>query len=125
MHENGYRVELGAGGKARFYGSRGQPIPEAPAPPRLNGDPVARLRRRHAELGLAIDATTGLPTWDGKPLDLAMAVDGLRAVTERPPEIRRTFPRKRPALEVALSAGGENERFDAWSSVRQCREVPP
>ncbi len=125
VHENGYRVELGAGGKARFYGSRGQPIPEAPAPPRLNGDPVARLRRRHAELGLAIDATTGLPTWDGKPLDLAMAVDGLRAVTERPPEIRRTFPRKRPALEVALSAGGENERFDAWSSVRQCREVPP
>ncbi len=129
VHEKGYRVKLGGDGRTSFYGRRGQPIPEAPCLPRLQGDPVAALRRRHAGLGLAIDATTGLPTWDGTPTDLGMAVDGLLAATEQPPRMRKTFPRERVGDAETDSAGAQAGRFDRSQgpSVRRFQErgIPP
>ncbi len=78
-------MRLREDGSTRFYGPRGSPIPEAPAPRRLLAEPVATLRRRHAELGLEIDATAGLPNWT--PLDLALAVEDLRSFPSRTSEI--------------------------------------
>jgi hypothetical protein len=40
----------------------------------LSGDPAAALRAQHRAEGLAIDAWTGFPRWDGRPVDYDQAV---------------------------------------------------
>jgi len=77
LHEGGFRVELDADGTSRFYSRRGWLIPEVPPAPLLEGDPAVELTRRNWEVGLEINPSTGLPSWQGESLDLGYAIDGL------------------------------------------------
>ncbi len=43
-------------------------------------DPLGALAARLLGDGVVVDADTGFPTWDGKPLNLAWAVDGYRGL---------------------------------------------
>ena len=86
VHEHGYRIETAADGELRFVRRDGTPVPLADerrvalAPTR---DAVPALRDANAERGLAIDASTAFPRWDGEPVDYALAVDALLADVPR------------------------------------------
>jgi len=93
VHEHGYRVVVARDGAPRFFRRDGQPVPLADEPLRSspgNDSPVggataaaaapdalAALRAAHAARGLAIDASTAFPRWDGTPLDAHLAVQAL------------------------------------------------
>jgi hypothetical protein len=77
VHEEGFRVELMAGGEARFYRPDGRAVPEAPPQPAIATVPGRRFDDLFAEHALAIDPTAALPWWDGNPMDLREAIDGL------------------------------------------------
>jgi hypothetical protein len=78
VHEEGFTVELLAGGEARFRRPNGRPIEEAPALPPVAGDAVGALVRRLAGRGVRIDAEASLPSWEGGPVDLGWAVQWMR-----------------------------------------------
>ena len=77
VHEEGYRVERSPEGELRFFRPQGWEIPYVPPPPRLFRDPLEALSTRLVEDGVSIDANTGFPRWDGRRLDLALAIDGM------------------------------------------------
>jgi len=78
VHEHGYRVERTGDGALRFLRADGTPLPEADVRPSpLLRDAFALLRERHETQGLAIDATTAFPRWDGEPADYDLIVQGL------------------------------------------------
>jgi len=94
VHEHGYRVLIARDGGPRFFRSDGEPVPladetprtllgsDAPAPGTMpDADALAGLRAAHAARGIAIDATTAFPRWDGTPLDAHLAVQALLAAT--------------------------------------------
>ena len=53
------------------------PVPASTDP---LADPLAALAARLLGNGVVIDADTGFPSWDGKPLNLAWAIDGYRGL---------------------------------------------
>ena len=78
VHEHGYRVDRMEDGALRFFRADGAPLPEADTRPSpLPLDAFERLRDLHSEQGLAIDATTAFPRWDGEPADYGLIVEGL------------------------------------------------
>jgi len=98
VHEHGYRVVIARDGGPRFFRRDGQPVPLADEPLRsplgndshacggataaaaaaaAAPDALAALRAAHSACGLAIDATTAFPRWDGTPLDAHLAVQAL------------------------------------------------
>jgi len=93
VHEHGYRVVSdGALGEPRFFRRDGRPVPLADERVRtplardtdaVGSAPVADaldvLRAAHAARGVAIDATTAFPRWDGAPVDAHLAVQALLA----------------------------------------------
>ena len=93
VHEHGYRVVVaGSRGEPRFFDRDGQPVPLADERLRTPlvrdshvagaaPDALAVLRAAHAARGVAIDATTAFPRWDGTPLDAHLAVQALLAAT--------------------------------------------
>ena len=78
LHEGGFRVVLEPDGTSRFYTARGVPIPEAPRAPTVAAQPAVELSRHNWRAGLAIDAFTGFPTWEGGPANYNYALEGLR-----------------------------------------------
>jgi hypothetical protein len=83
VHEEGFSMELGPNGEARFYRPDGRPLAEAPAPPVVAGEPVPALVSRLASHGVAVDAGETLPDWWGGPVDYAWEIDWLRSL-DRP-----------------------------------------
>jgi hypothetical protein len=102
VHEHAYRIDTAPGGELRFFRRDGTPVPSAgisasamdtnamPARTRtcgtIGGDDeagatgaLAALRDEHAARGLAIDASTAFPRWDGTAVDYALAVQALLA----------------------------------------------
>jgi hypothetical protein len=80
VHEEGFTVELGAGGEARFRRPGGRAIEEAPALPSVGGDAAAGLVRRLARGSIRVDAAESLPSWEGGPTDYNWAVQHLRGL---------------------------------------------
>jgi hypothetical protein len=74
VHEHGFRMERDGAGGFRFFRPDGLEVTTAAVPPLLAADPVDALRARHRSDGLAIDAWTGFPRWDGRPADYDHAV---------------------------------------------------
>ena len=73
VHEEDFRVRVGAGGAMMFLRPDGRPLPEAPAAPAWDGPGLAPVDRRLAAAGIGIDADTA-PRWRGEPLDLGWAI---------------------------------------------------
>jgi hypothetical protein len=69
-----------ASGELRFFRPDGRPLVDAPEAPRKGAEPLRGLEEQLATCGIEIDSAAGLPSWDGSPLDLAWAVNCLRAV---------------------------------------------
>jgi hypothetical protein len=94
VHEHGYRIERTHDGALRFFRADGSPVPEAdmrPAP--LPLDTFERLRDLHSAQGLAIDATTAFPRWDGEPADYDLILQGLVLRQDSPCQTsRRSLP---------------------------------
>ena len=85
LHEGGFRAVIDSEGNSRFYTARGRPIVPAPRPPRLASEPAVELTRRNWRQGLEIDSSTGFPRWHGEPLDLNVALDGIRKQAKAEP----------------------------------------
>jgi hypothetical protein len=77
VHEEGYEVERQADGELQFRQPNGWVIPEVPPSAALPADPVAVIRARNEENGLALHARTTMPSWLGERLDVRYAIDVL------------------------------------------------
>lgn len=80
VHEEGFTVELLAGGQARFRRPTGLVIEEAPALPAVGGDAATELVRRLARWSIRVDAGESLPSWEGGAVDYGWAVQYLRGL---------------------------------------------
>ena len=69
VHEYGFRVESDGAGGFRFFRPDGTKVEVSCTPPTLGKSPVDRLRAHHHAAGIAINAQTGFPRWDGRPPD--------------------------------------------------------
>ena len=76
VHEDGFRLQVDAGGAMTFLRPDGRPLPEAPETPAWNGPALAPVNRRLAPAGIGIDADTA-PRWQGERLDLGWAISVL------------------------------------------------
>ena len=74
VHEEGFRVVLGAAGEARFVRPDGRLLPEAPALPAVTGTPLAPVAARLERAGIRIGPHTATPAWRGERLDVDWAV---------------------------------------------------
>ena len=79
VHEEGFSMELGPNGEARFYRPDGRLLAPAPALPVVTGEPVTALVSRLAGQGVAVDAGETVPSWWGGPVDYAWEIDWLRS----------------------------------------------
>jgi 5-methylcytosine-specific restriction endonuclease McrA len=90
VHEEGYQVERRPDGALQFRWPDGRIIHDVPLAAAVAADPVAVMRARHAQDGLALHPRTAMPDWRGEPFDLGYAIDVLhpRALKrkDRPPE---------------------------------------
>ncbi len=84
VHEEGFKVLLHRSGSVDFFTPNGLRIEEAPAPPPLPARPGEAIRSQNAERGIEVDAMTGFPTWNGRSIDLAWAVQAYRALRREP-----------------------------------------
>ncbi|HEY7651324.1 MAG TPA: DUF222 domain-containing protein [Methylomirabilota bacterium] len=83
VHEEGYQVEQLPDGTLQFRRPDGRALPEVPAPPAVQSDPVGALRAQHAAQGLRLHARTGLAGWLGERLDVGWAIDVLHPLATR------------------------------------------
>jgi hypothetical protein len=79
VHEEGFSMELGPNGEARFYRPDGRLLAPAPALPAVTGEPVTALVTRLASQGVAVDAGETVPSWWGGPVDYAWEIGWLRS----------------------------------------------
>ena len=85
VHEGGFRVTLDAAGDVCFLRPDGRPLAEAPPAPAWTGPALGPTNDRLAAAGIAIDARTATPAWQGERLDLDWALSVLwRPRGERP-----------------------------------------
>jgi len=81
VHEGGFRLELRDDGKLLFFRPDGRRIDPAPAP----RSATASVEALNRAASVDVTAETCLPRWDGWPMDLDMAVDGLLQCDRPPP----------------------------------------
>ena len=67
VHEGGWTLQRRPDGSLRFLRPDGTELEPGQPGARLGAAPVDELRAIQAHLG--ITATTGIPTWDGTPVD--------------------------------------------------------
>ena len=125
VHEDGFRVQVDAGGTATFLRPDGQPLPEAPLAPGWDGPALAPVDRRLAAAGIGIDAETA-PRWRGERLDVAWAIEVLwrpRRDADPPP----TFPRERRDRDGQRRTAAQGTRSrnrltgdEAAAAARRC-----
>ena len=90
VHEEGFTVELGDDGEARFFWPDGRPVPDAPPAPTWAGTALASTDAHLETAGLRIDPHTATPDWLGERLDLNWAITVLHPATADP--LRRDVP---------------------------------
>ena len=90
VHEEGFTVELGDAGKARFFWPDGRPLPDVPPVPTWAGTALASTDAHLETAGLRIDRHTATPDWHGERLDLDWAITVLHPATADP--LRRDVP---------------------------------
>ena len=81
VHEEGFRVELGDDGEARFFWPDGRPVPAVPPAPTWAGTALASTDAHLETAGLRIDPHTATPDWLGERLDLDWAITVLHPAT--------------------------------------------
>ncbi|HZR82112.1 MAG TPA: DUF222 domain-containing protein [Candidatus Binatia bacterium] len=69
VHELGFRVESDGRERFAFFRPSGVEVKAACDVPALGANPLESLRERHRAAGVAIDASTGYPRWDGTRVD--------------------------------------------------------
>ncbi len=77
VHEEGFRVVLGASGEARFVRPDGRQLPAAPRLPAVAGAPLGPVTARLDRAGNRIGPHTATPAWRGERLDVDWAVSVL------------------------------------------------
>ena len=84
VHEEGFTVELGDDGEARFFWPDGRPLPVVPLAPTWAGTALASTDGHLETAGLSIGPHTATPDWHGEPLDLVWAITVLHPATATP-----------------------------------------
>ena len=110
VHEEGFRVEVDAGGEVSFRRPDGRALPSAPAAPRWTGQPLAPTAARLTAAGIAIGPATATPHWHGERLDLGYAIDVL-------------WTRPRPAGPLPRGPGPAGPACCRRRAPRQVRDV--
>ncbi len=84
VHEEGFTVELGDDGEARFFWPDGRPVPDVPPAPIWAGTALASTHAHLETAGLRIDPHTATPDWGGERLDVDWAITVLHPATADP-----------------------------------------
>jgi hypothetical protein len=84
VHEEGYQVEREPDGTLQFRRPDGQPLPDVPPAPRLQGDLIEELQSRNEMGAQHIDPWTATPVWRGERLDVGWAIDVLHPLAAQP-----------------------------------------
>jgi len=87
VHEDGFGLERMTDGTLQFRRPDGQPLPDAPPPAGVRGDPERRLRAQNEAQGLRLHPRTNMPTWLGERLDVRWAIDVLHPRAQPPEEV--------------------------------------
>ena len=90
VHEEGFTVELGDDGEARFFWPDGRLVPDIPPAPTWAGTALASTDSHLETFGLEIDPHTATPDWLGERLDVNWAITVLHPATVDP--VRRDVP---------------------------------
>jgi len=77
VHEQGFRVTRDSDGGVQFRRPDGRPLAAAPPAPVWAGSVLGPTNDRLAAAGIAIDARTATPAWQGERLDLNWAISVL------------------------------------------------
>ncbi len=78
VHEEGFGVAFTGDGRVHSRWPDGRAFPDTPRAPRLTGDPVTALERKHERMELGIDPRTSTALWRGESLDLGLAIKMFR-----------------------------------------------
>jgi hypothetical protein len=70
-------------GALRFFSPKGRRIDDVPTAPAVSNDALSVLIERLSEDGIQIEPMDNLPTWDGRPIDLNVAVQSLLSYGRR------------------------------------------
>ena len=95
VHEEGFRVELGDDGEARFFWPGGRPVPAVPPALTWAGTALASTDAHLETAGLRIDPHTATPDWLSERLDLEWAITVLHPATAD--QLRRDVPAGTPS----------------------------
>ena len=90
VREEGFTVELGNGGEARFFWPDGRSLPDVPPAPTWAGTALPSTDAHLETAGLSIDPHTATPDWHGERLDLDWTITVLHPATADP--LRRDVP---------------------------------
>ena len=77
VHEEGFRVTRDTARDVHFLRPDGRPLAAAPPAPAWAGSALEATNDRLAAAGIAIDARTATPAWQGERLDLGWAISVL------------------------------------------------
>ena len=91
VHEEGYSMELGPGGEARFHQPDGRPLPQAPPAPltpasaaaTAAGEPAAVLTSWLMGQGVTVAAGAASPDWWGESVDYGWEIEWLQGAGAR------------------------------------------
>ena len=83
LHQEGYEIVTKTAGDFVFNKPEGEKFPRALAQQfedAIDTGELTTIERQHEALGLAIDAGTAVPLWQGEECDYCMAVEALMAM---------------------------------------------
>ena len=80
LHEGQFKAKRLPDGELRFCTPKGRQIDDVPTAPAVSNDALGVLIERLAADGIRIDALDNLPTWDGRPVELNVAVQSLLGI---------------------------------------------
>jgi len=87
LHEGRFKVKRLPYRELRFFTPKGRQIDDAPTAPAVSNDVLSVLIERLLEDGIQIEPIDNLPTWDGRPIELNVAVQSLLSHGTREPAI--------------------------------------
>ena len=98
LHEGGFSVRMNEERAVQFLDPRGKPLERCPALPPIGLNAARELVEHLEDAGILITGKESMPTWDGRPIDLAYVMECL---WRPPPHLEAAVVRERNSTRAA------------------------